>query len=72
MKLELFELGVLIVCILIILFVFYRKKGRNKSFANFIFSKLLKLWGKIINFLIILAIVWFSLKIGSLLLRRIL
>ena len=72
MKLELIKLVVGTSFVIVTVILFYRKSSSKKSLSDFILSKMIKLWGKVVNLLILLASIWIRLKFSRTVLGRIL
>ncbi|MCK8827576.1 hypothetical protein MWH25_07450 [Natroniella acetigena] len=72
MKLELVKLliGTLVVAVIVIFLYF--SSGTKQSLDEYILSKLINFWGEVVNLIIIIVSIWFSIRVGGQMLRRVL
>ncbi|WP_408956027.1 hypothetical protein [Natroniella sp. ANB-PHB2] len=72
MRLELAKLliGTLIV-VAVVLFIYF-SSGTKQSLDDYILSTLINFWGKIVNLIIVIVSIWFSIRVGGQVLRRVL
>jgi len=50
----------------------YIRSGRRQSLYGFIISGLMKFWDRVVKLLVVVAVIWFSVRVVAHLLRRIL
>ncbi|PRX29434.1 hypothetical protein BX659_10918 [Orenia metallireducens] len=69
---ELVKLLIGIAVIIISIIVLYIRSGSKKSLYEFVLSSLMKFWDRLVKLLVVVAVIWFGVRVVAHLLRRIL
>ncbi|MCK8817669.1 hypothetical protein MWH28_09890 [Natroniella sulfidigena] len=72
MRLELIKLVVGTLIVIGVVLFFYFSSGTKQSLDDYILSKLINFWGKVVNLIIMIVSIWFGIRVGGQFLRRVL